>query len=171
MLVALVAGALSCGSGEQNGANGDTPSEAYKRLFAAVKTGSPEAVRAEITKKTYEFAATTAKQMGKTADDQLKYGMTATTYAESLPPIRDERIKDNMAAVEVWNAKDSRWEDLPFMIEDGKWKLAYGEAWGRTWHSPAKGRDQLEKEAANALAEPTRPVANVNVNPKPNPTK
>jgi len=68
VLVTLVAGALSCGSREQNGANGDTPTEAYKRLFAAVKSGSPEAVRAEITRKTYEFAATTAKQMGKTAE-------------------------------------------------------------------------------------------------------
>ena len=171
VLVTLVAGALSCGSREQNGANGDTPTEAYKRLFAAVKSGSPEAVRAEITKKTYEFAATTAKQMGKTAEEQIKYGMTATTYAENLPTTRDERIKDNMAALEVWNAKDSRWEDLPFMIEDGKWKLAYGEAWGRTWHSPGKGRDQREREAANALTQPAGPVANVNVNPKPNPTK
>jgi len=97
--------------------------------------------------------------------------MTATTYAENLPTTRDERIKDNMAALEVWNAKDSRWEDLPFMIEDGKWKLAYGEAWGRTWHSPGKGRDQREREAANALTQPAGPVANVNVNPKPNPTK
>src|SRR4029079_11544685 len=105
VLVTLVAGALSCGSREQNGANGDTPTEAYKRLFAAVKSGSPEAVRAEITKKTYEFAAMTAKQMGKTAEEQIKYGMTATTYAENLPTTRDERIKDNMAALEVWNAQ------------------------------------------------------------------
>src|SRR6478672_11666812 len=112
-LLALVAAALSCSDKAQNGANGDTPTEAYKRLFAAVKSGDPAAIRAEMTKKTYEFAGSTAKQMGKTADEQIKYGMTATTYSDTLPTVRDERVKDNMGAVEVWNAKDSRWEDLP----------------------------------------------------------
>ena len=69
----------------------------------------------------------------------------------ALPNIRDERVKDNMGALEVWNSKESKWEDLPFMVEGGQWKLAIGEMWANTWKSPGKGRDQIEKEAANAL--------------------
>jgi len=55
-----------------------------------------------------------------------------------------------MGAIEVYNSKDSRWEDLPFVLEDGKWKLAVGDLFAGTYKSPGKGRDALEKEAANA---------------------
>ena len=167
-VTALLAGAFSCGR-SGNGANGDTPTEAYKRLFAAVKSGSLDGVRAEMTRKTLEFAASTAKRMGKTADEQIRFGMTRTTYADILPTIRDERVKDDMGAVEVWNSQDGRWDDLPFMIENGKWKIAYGEAFGGIWHSPGKGRDQIEKEAANVIAGP--PDMNTNSNIRSNAAK
>jgi len=167
-VIALVAGALSCGNKAEGGANGDTPTEAYKRLFAAVKSGNSDAIRAEMTKKTVEFAALAAKRMGKTADEQIKFGMTRTTYADILPTIRDERVKDKMGAVEVWNSKDGQWDDLPFMVEDGKWKIAYGEAFGGIWHSPGKGRDQIEKEAGNAVAGPPVTGANLNANVRNN---
>jgi hypothetical protein len=159
--LALLASAFSCGGGGKPvyDVHGDTPTEAYKRLFSAVKSGSSDAIRAEMTKKTAEFAATTAKQMGKTADEQISHGMTATTYSESVPEIRDERVKDNMGAVEVWNSKETRWEDLPFMIEDGKWKFALGEAFAGTWKTPGKGRDEIEHEAANTLRPPRMPLA------------
>ncbi|HEY2847116.1 MAG TPA: hypothetical protein VGI80_04810 [Pyrinomonadaceae bacterium] len=167
----LVACAFSCGSGGGSkpdyDAHGDTPTEAYKRLYTAVKSGSSDAIRAEMTKKTIQFAGATAKQMGKTEEAQISHGMTATTYSETVPEIRDERVKDNMGAVEVWNSKESKWEDLPFMIEDGKWKFAMGEAFADTWHSPGKGRNEIEHEAANALRPQTPAPANVNTPPAP----
>ena len=90
-------------------------------------------------------------------------GHTETTFSDTLPPIRDERIKDNMGAIEVWNSKSSKWEDLPFIYEDGAWKLAVGEAFAGSFKSPGKGRDQLEKEAANAISN-TLPAVNMNAN-------
>jgi hypothetical protein len=168
-LLVLICLAFSCGSKPSAAvANGDNPTEAYKRLYAAVKAGDPNAIRAEMTAKTAQFAADTAKQMGKTADEQVMHGMTATTYSETVPELRDERVKDNMGAVEVWNSKESRWEDLPFMIEDGKWKFAMGEAFKGIYHSPGRGRDEIEKDAANALKPPTTPVVpNVNRRAEP----
>ena len=162
----VVGGAFSCGGGKATyDAHGDTPTEAYKRLFAAVKSGDPNNIRAEMTKKTIQFAAGTAKQMGKTEDEQIIHGMTATTYSENMPEIRDERVKDNMGAVEVWNSKDSKWEDLPFMIEDGKWKFAIGDAFAGSFKSPGKGRNEIDREAANAMRPPQTPmIRNVNAN-------
>lgn len=169
-VLSLLLAAFSCDGGKPAyDAHGDTPTAAYKRLYAAVKSGNAGAIRAEMSKKTIQFAASTAKQMGKSADEQVIHGMTATTYSEAIPEIRDERIKDNMGAVEVWNSKESRWEDLPFMIEDGKWRFALGDAYSGTFHSPGKGRSEIEHEAANALRTPMTPtVANVNL-PKPKP--
>ena len=86
--------------------------------------------------------------------------------SDSLPPMRDERIKENMGAVEVYNAKEHTWEDLPFINEDGRWRLAIGDNWAGSFKSPGKGRDQLEKEAANVLSPNTSvltPAMNNNV--------
>src|SRR4051812_2329030 len=113
--LALLVGAFSCGgSNANNDAHGDTPTEAYKRLFKAVKVGDPNAIRAEMTKRTIEANRTSAKQAGKSEDEQIIHGMTETTYSDTLPEIRDQRIKDNMGAVEVWNSKASKWDELPF---------------------------------------------------------
>ena len=57
----------------------------------------------------------------------LENGFTATTFADSLPQIRDERVNGDMGAVEVHNDKENKWEDLPFIREDGAWRLAIGE--------------------------------------------
>lgn len=83
-----------------------------------------------------------------------------------MPPIRDERVNGDMGAVEVWNSKDSRWEDLAFMKEDGAWKLAVGNIYQGSYKSPGPGRDQREKMAANAAGQhPVEmPPANMNSN-------
>jgi hypothetical protein len=73
-----------------------------------------------------------------------------------------------MGAVEVWNAKDRRWEDLGFVREDGRWKLAFGDQFAGTFKSPGKGRAQKEAEAANAMGNnmiQMDPPANMNARP------
>jgi hypothetical protein len=147
-LVVMAVG-FACGGG-QTYAN-DSPTEAYKRLYAAVKAKDIEAIKSHITKKTIGLGEMSAKQFNKPLDSAYENGFTATTFAASLPEIRDERVEGNMGAVEVYNAKDAKWEDLPFMIEDGVWKLAVGEMFDATYKSPGPGRDARERQAANAL--------------------
>lgn len=146
-LVAL-AGFFACGAEK---ASNDTPTDAYKRLFAAVKSKDIEAIKKEFTRKTIEFGATSAQRYGTQPEKMYENGFSATTFAASLPEIRDERVKDKMGAVEVWNSQESKWEDLPFMLEDGRWKLAMGEQFAGIYKLPSKGRDLREKEAANAV--------------------
>lgn len=161
--LALLTATFSCAKdAPKSDGHGDTPTEAYKRLFAAVKAGDINAIRAEMTKKTIEFNHFGAQRFGKSDDEQIRYGMTSTTETDTLPQIRDERVKDNMGALEVWNGKENRWDDLPFMFEDGKWKLAYGDGYAGTWHSPGQARSEIEREAANALRPAATPAANVN---------
>ena len=105
-------------------------------------------------------------------------GFTGTTFSETLPEIRDERVLDGWGAVEVRNVKENRWEDLPFVYENGAWKFAIGELFSGEFKSPGKSQDQKDKEAANAMRPPQAPVnmmqqkpnsvnANVNVNNAP----
>ena len=130
----------------------DSPTEAYKRLYSAVKSKDTEAIKAQVSKKTTELAAMSAQRFNKSIESSYENGFTATTFAETLPETRDERVNGNMGAVEVWNARDKKWEDLPFIFEDGAWKLAMGDVFAGTYESPGKGRDILEREAANAVS-------------------
>ena len=157
--------AFACGnSPAAPGSSSDSPTEAYKRLYNAVKSKDTEAIKATMTQKSLEFAQMAAQRNNTPVEKVLENGFTATTFAEKMPEIRDERIKDEFGAVEVWNSKDSRWEDLPFIKVDGTWKFAMGELFAGTFKSPGKGRDMIEKEAANALNGPAQIPANVPMN-------
>ncbi len=155
----LVVGFVFACNGVSGGA---TPTEAYKLLYAAVKSKNIESIKKQLTKKTVEFGAIAAQRNNTPIEKVYENGFTATTFAEKLPTMRDERINGDMGALEVWNSKDSRWEDLPFIKEDGAWKLAIGEMFGGTYKSPGPGIDQREKEAANAAANSDFTTSNAN---------
>lgn len=178
----LMAVGFACGGGTAPaGSSGDSPTEAYKRLYAAVKSKDTEAIKAQMTAKSHDFAKMASERNNTPIEKVFENGFTATTFAEKLPEIRDQRIKDQYGSVEVWNSKDSRWEDLPFINDNGTWKFAIGELFAGSFVSPGKGRDMLEKEAANAAnggpvaAAPTNTIT-VNTNgvvpivPKPAPS-
>lgn len=174
VLIAVSVFAAACGgteggSGPATG-GGDTPTDAYKKLYAAVKAKNTDAIKAQMTKKSLDFAQMVSQRNNTPIDKVFENGFTATTFAESLPKIRDERISGDMGAIEVWNGKDNRWEDLGFIKEDGAWKFAVGDLWAGTYKSPGMGRAQKEKEAANAISNNmirVDPPANVNSNVKP----
>ncbi|MEO6049939.1 MAG: hypothetical protein ABIP78_01225 [Pyrinomonadaceae bacterium] len=151
LIIALSISAVGFACGGSKSISEDSPTEAYKRLFAAVKNKDAEAVKKQLTKKSIDIVTAAAAQNNTSPEKMFENGLTASTFSDTLPPIRDERVKDNMGAIEVWNSKDSKWEDLPYMIEDGTWKLAVGDLFARTFKFPALGRDQREKEAANAM--------------------
>lgn len=153
LLTILLAITLSCQQITSLGSSGaaSSPTEAYKALFAAVKSKDVEKIKATMSKKTLDFAQMVAARQNTPLEKVFENGFTATTFSDTLPEIRDERINGQWGAVEVWNSKDKRWEDLGFVLEDGTWKFAMGEMFGGTFQSPGKGRAIKEQEAANLL--------------------
>ena len=143
----------------------DTPTESYKRLYAAVKAKNTDNIKGEMSKKSQDFAEGLAQRQNNPVDKVYENGFTATTFAETLPEIRDERVGGCWGAVEVRNTKEQTWEDLPFVNEGGMWKFAIGELFGDTFKSPGKSMGTKEKEAANATrggAPPMNPQTNSN---------
>lgn len=133
---------------DPNGAS--SPTEAYIRLYEAVKSKQTDQIKSVMSQKTLSFAEGVAAQQNSTLEKVLENGFTASTFAPALPQTRDERIKEDMGALEVWNEKDKKWEDLPFVKENGGWRLAIGDIFAGTYKSPAKGQAQLEAEASNS---------------------
>jgi hypothetical protein len=153
----------NAGNTAQNGEGAKSPTEAYTTLYAAVKSKKTEDIKRMMSKKSLAFAKTVSQRQNTPIDKVFENGFTATTFAETMPEIRDERIKDNMGAIEVWNSKDSLWENLPFIKEEDGWKLAVGDAFAGTWKSPGKGLSQIETEAANSAGNKMVPL-NPNIN-------
>jgi len=162
----LTALGFACGSqGSVTTSTSDTPTEAYKRLYTAVKSKDTNAIKAEMSKQSVAFVESAASMQKKKVEEVYSNGLTGTTFSDTMPEIRDERVKGTMGAVEVYNSREKKWEDLPFVLEDGKWKLGIGDDFKGTFQSPGKGRDKKEKEAANALANNPiieNPAANTN---------
>jgi len=157
----------SANSVSTSGGGGGSPTEAYKNLFAAVKSKNTADIKKQMSKASLQFAEMAAGQQNKSVDQVLENGFLASTQSPSLPPIRDERVSGNMGAIEVWDSKNSRWEDDPFVLEDGAWKLAVGNMFQGSWKSPGKGQSAREMEAANAAGNnmiPAVPNSNVNFN-------
>ena len=160
LLTALLGIILACqpgdtanvngGGGTAAGTNG-SPTEAYKQLYAAVKSKDIEKIKSMMSKSSQGFAQMVAARNNTPIEKVYENGFTATTFSESLPNMRDERIKGEYGSVEVWNEKDKRWEDLGFVYEEGSWKFAIGEMFGGKFQSPGVGRAVKEQEAANAL--------------------
>lgn len=169
VLVAISALLIGCNqpsgakTNNPTGSGEDSPTGAYKRLYAAVKAKDVEGIKAAMSKKSIEFAKMAGGQQNKPLEKVLENGFTGTTFSDSLPQIRDERVNGDMGAVEVHNDKDNKWEDLPFVREDGAWKLAIGEMFAGTWKSPGKSQSEKEREAANAMSNNMIPM-NVNAN-------
>lgn len=143
-----------------------SPTEAYKGLYAAVKSKDTEAIKKWMSKSTLGFAEMVSKQQNTPIEKVFENGFTATTFAASIPEMRDERIKDNMGALEVWNSKDQRWEDLPFIKEEDGWKLAIGDLFAGTYQKPAPGSAEKQAEEANKISNNIiqAPPGNMNAN-------
>ncbi len=149
VLFVVTASIVACSGSSGPNIQSGSPMEAYQNLYKAVKSKNTDAIKANMTKATQGFVASAAKQNGKPESEVYSNGLTATTMSDKLPEMRDERINENFANVEVFNSRDKKWEDLPFVKEDGQWKLAIGELFANTFKSPGPGRAKKEAEAAN----------------------
>ena len=128
-----------------------SPTEAYQMLFAAVKSKEPDKIKLMMSENSLGFAGFVSGQQKKTVEEVLANGFTATTFSDTMPQMRDERIKENFGALEVLN-NQKQWEDLPFVLENGSWKLAIGDMFKGTYEKPGIGQAVKEQEAANAVS-------------------
>lgn len=111
-----------------------SPTMAYKTLYFAVKCKNTATIKKVLSTETVKFITGTAAMQKKPFDEAIQNGLTESTYSPTLPQICKERIKDKMAAVELKGPRN--WEDLPFILEDGVWKLAVGEIFSGSYQSP-----------------------------------
>lgn len=99
-----------------------SPTETLKELNEASKAKDPEAIKKTLSKGTIALIEKSAENQKKSIDELLKEDDGAPF--KELPEIGKEEITGDTAILEVKNKVSGEMEKIPFVVEDGEWKVA-----------------------------------------------
>jgi hypothetical protein len=123
LMLVIITVALVAVAGCNRGA-GSSPTATFKAYFEASKNKDVEGVKRVFSKTTLELFEKQAQDQKKTVDEMFKAGMEQKPLTGNLPELRNEKINGNEATLEIKDEKSGRWDTLPFVKEDGQWKIA-----------------------------------------------
>jgi hypothetical protein len=103
--------------------NSSSPTKTFKAFFEASKKKDIAGMKKALSKGTVDMFDKLAKEQNKTTDDMLK-GLDKEDKDEKIPETRNEKITGDTATLEVKNEKTGKWDTLPFVKENGEWKIA-----------------------------------------------
>lgn len=117
--ILLISAVLIVGScGESKPA---TPLETFKTYTKAIKAKDTTTMKLLLSNATMKMHEQEAKAQGVTVDDIVK---RETLFSESQKTVefRNEKIEGDKATLQVKTSYGS-WETVPFVREDGVWKI------------------------------------------------
>ena len=103
--------------------SGSTPTATFKAFYEASKKKDVAGMKKTLSKGTLDMFDKLAKEQNKTTDDMLK-DVDKDDKSEKMPETRNEKINGDTATIEVKNEKTNKWDPLPFVKENGEWKIA-----------------------------------------------
>ena len=121
LIVACLTVALAaCGGG----AKASTPKEAFKSFYEAAKGKDVASLKKLMSKETIAEMEREAKGENKSLDDFL-----AEESQKGLPPampeLGEEKIEGDKATLQFKGEKSTNWSTVPFVKEDGAWKINF----------------------------------------------
>ena len=116
LMFSLVAFLMGCGAQKPA-----SPLETFKTYSKAIKQKDYTTMKLLLSDATIKMHEKEAKSQGVTVDDIVK---RETLFTESQVSVeyRDEKIDGDRAKLQVKNTFGS-WETVPFVREDGVWKI------------------------------------------------
>lgn len=117
ILVTALFGLAACG-GESNPA---TPKETFYTYSKARKKKDLTTMKMLLSAETMKMHSQEAKAQGVTVDEIVERE-TLISESQSVVKVRNEVIEGERATLEVENSYGS-WETVPFVFEDGQWKI------------------------------------------------
>ena len=125
---------------------GLSPTATAKAYYDAQKAKDVQGMKNTLSKSSLALMEEMGKMGNKTLDESLKesdQSQPATFEA------RNEKITGDSATIEVKD-KEGKWQTMPFVKEDGRWKMAVDQAF-------EKAMQQLDKEIQ--ASSPASPAA------------
>ena len=118
-LASLALVAAACGNKA-----GSSPTATAKAFYDAVKAKDVAAIKGTMSKASLDMMEKFAKMQNKSLDEALKEPNSSNPPAFEA---QNESITGDTATLEVKDEK-GKWEKLPFVKEDGQWKIALDKA-------------------------------------------
>lgn len=151
LIFSLFALFAACG-GEQRPAS---PLETFKTYTKAIKQKDTTTMKLLLSNETIKMHEQEAKAQGVTVDDIVK---RETLFSESQKTVeyRNEKIEGDKATLQVKNSYGS-WETVPFVLEDGVWKIdkkGYAEQMIRDMDESNRKLDEMINSATPIEAPP-----------------
>jgi hypothetical protein len=103
--------------------SGSTPTATFKAFYEASKKKDVAGMKKTLSKGTLDMFDKLAKEQNKTTDEMLKE-VDKDDKSDKMPETRNEKITGDTATLEVKNDKTNKWDPLPFVKENGEWKIA-----------------------------------------------
>ncbi len=100
-----------------------TPTEVFKAQNEARKRKDGAAMKTNLSKISVEMIDKASKAQNKTVEEMLVLDVPGMTAPENFE-FRNEKIEGDTAIVEVKSEGIDDWSRVPFVKEDGRWKLA-----------------------------------------------
>jgi hypothetical protein len=107
--------------------SGSSPTATLQAFYEALRDRNVEAYKKTVSKNSLQMLEKMAKDMDKTLDEYIRLDIDKPTRA--LPDkveTRNEKIEGDKATLEVKNIEGG-WNTIPFVKEDGQWKIALDE--------------------------------------------
>ncbi len=98
-----------------------TPIETFQTYTKAIKQKDLKTMKLLLSKPTLEMHEMEAQARGTTVDEIVKRE-TLFTESQTRVRFRNEKIEGDKATLEVENSFGS-WETVPFVKENGEWKI------------------------------------------------
>src|SRR5688572_7485118 len=118
-LTIMIAAAIAAGcAGEQKP---DSPLETFKTYTKAIKNKDTTTMKLLLSNESIKMHEQEAKAQNITLDDVVK---RETLFSEEQRTVefRNEKIEGERATLEVKNSFGT-WETVPFVFEEGEWKI------------------------------------------------
>jgi hypothetical protein len=129
-LIALTLLAAAC-----NKSGGSSPTATAKAFYDAAKAKDVPGMKNALSKKSLEMMEAFAKMGGKTLDESLKEPNS------KQPPTfeaRNEKITGDTATLELKDDQ-GKWQTMPFVKEDGQWKIALDQLLEKAFQDAGPG--------------------------------
>lgn len=100
----------------------DSPTETLKKFVEASQKKEVEAMKETLSGRTLQMIQESAAKQNTTVEELLR--KDDANALREMPEMRNEVIEGDTATVEVKNKATGDWDKIPFVREEGKWKLA-----------------------------------------------
>lgn len=100
----------------------DSPTETLKTFAAATKKKDAEAIKKTLSKSTMKVIEESAKQQNISVNEMLT--KAEDPEGKDLPETRNEKIDGDTATLEIKDDVTGEFDEMPFVKEDGVWKIA-----------------------------------------------